>query len=304
MRACTTVQSVDLPGKLRLGHAVKDKDDIRYSTFADTFFQHRARDLAARTCPARQFQHAHFQRQSRSVPILEMFCKRRDHERTPVFGGSPRAARMPSDSQVLARLTRKAIKGVPICPIEHPPSNIQQSNSQAPTSNPTQLVLSTDTATSTPTPCFPQYTSLASWLPVTALASPVALAPRGFYSSYNNNGLKTDMGHTDATSVTPYGGNTATSDYNNRSGFQNSGTSYGIDPTGQFPGPAPGPLLGAGQPAFGQNTGFGATPVGIPQSFAAGQPGFGQNTGLGATPVGIPQSFGAAQPGFGPTTGF
>ncbi|KNE93223.1 hypothetical protein, variant [Puccinia striiformis f. sp. tritici PST-78] len=113
-----------------------------------------------------------------------------------------------------------------------------------------------------------------------ALASPVALAPRGFYSSYNNNGLKTDMGHTDATSVTPYGGNTATSDYNNRSGFQNSGTSYGIDPTGQFPGPAPGPLLGAGQPAFGQNTGFGATPVGIPQSFGAAQPGFGPTTGF------------------------
>ncbi|KAI9622268.1 hypothetical protein H4Q26_015305 [Puccinia striiformis f. sp. tritici PST-130] len=37
-----------------------------------------------------------------------------------------------------------------------------------------------------------------------ALASPVALAPRGFYSSYNNNGRTTDMGHTDATTVTPW----------------------------------------------------------------------------------------------------
>ena len=69
-----------------------------------------------------------------------------------------------------------------------------------------------------------------------ALASPVALAPRGFYSSYNNNGRTTDMGHTDATTVTPWGGNTATTDYNKDSRFQNSGTSYGIDPTTQWPG--------------------------------------------------------------------
>ncbi|KAI9622267.1 hypothetical protein H4Q26_015304 [Puccinia striiformis f. sp. tritici PST-130] len=244
-------------GKSGFGHAVKDKDDIRYSTFADTFSQHRARDLAARTCPARQFQHAHFQ------PTLTIVIRQQNTS-----------------------------------PIQHPTVELTSTNQQPNTTRSFHRHRH-----------FNPYTMLSTvyvtcLLASAALASPVALAPRGFYSSYNNNGLKTDMGHTDATSVTPYGGNTATSDYNNRSGFQNSGTSYGIDPTGQFPGPAPGPLLGAGQPAFGQNTGFGATPVGIPQSFAAGQPGFGQNTGLGATPVGIPQSFGAAQPGFGPTTGF
>ncbi|KAI9630480.1 hypothetical protein KEM48_013889 [Puccinia striiformis f. sp. tritici PST-130] len=245
-------------------YSVEDKDDIRYSTFADTFFQHRARDLAARTCPARQFQHAHFQRQSSDTINRHSSTK-------SCFGNCQYSMR--------ERPSLAVAQGLPGCLPIHRHSHF----------NP-YTMLSTVYVT-----CL-----LAS----AALASPVALAPRGFYSSYNNNGLKTDMGHTDATSVTPYGGNTATSDYNNRSGFQNSGTSYGIDPTGQFPGPAPGPLLGAGQPAFGQNTGFGATPVGIPQSFAAGQPGFGQNTGLGATPVGIPQSFGAAQPGFGPTTGF
>ncbi|POW20912.1 hypothetical protein PSHT_02983 [Puccinia striiformis] len=187
-----SIQSVDLPGKLRLGHAVKDKDDIRYSTFADTFFQHRARDLAARTCPARQFQHAHFQ------PTLSIVPVEADK------GSYKRSAHLPH----LASLTQQ----------------------------PTVLLTSTDQHINFNSNTMFSTVYMTCLLASAALASPVALAPRGFYSSYNNNGRTTDMGHTDATTVTPWGGNTATTDYNKDSRFQNSGTSYGIDPTTQWPG--------------------------------------------------------------------